>query len=93
MNFVLASFPLGKDARLVSFLSLDLHFLLSRVGNQGTLESEIFTANTYKEDKTQCIPCEFGSGKFSLGTRCMTVVFPVAKPNADSVTLQWRKRP
>ena len=60
---------------------------------KGTLESEIFSRNTYKEDKTQCIPCEFGSGKFSLGTRCMTVVFPVAKPNADSVTLQWRKRP
>ena len=38
-------------------------------------------------------PCEFGSGRLSLGTRCMTVVFPVGKPSAARVTLPWRNRP
>ena len=28
------------------------------------------------------LPCEFGSGKLSLGTRCMTVVLPVGSPRA-----------
>ena len=28
------------------------------------------------------LPCEFGSGKLSRGTRCMTVVFPVGNPRA-----------
>lgn len=36
---------------------------------------------------------EFGSGKFSLGTRCITVVLPNGKPRAPNVTLLWRNLP
>lgn len=39
------------------------------------------------------IPCEFGSGKLSLGTRCMTVVFPTGSPSAARVTLPCKNRP
>ena len=34
-----------------------------------------------------------GSGRLSLGTRCITVVFPAGSPSADSVTFPWRNRP
>lgn len=37
--------------------------------------------------------CEFGSGRFSLGTRCMTQVLPAGSPSAPSVTLPCRNRP
>jgi len=37
--------------------------------------------------------CELGSGRFSRGTRCMTVVLPNGKPRAPSVTLLCKKRP
>ena len=37
--------------------------------------------------------CEFGSGKLSLGTRCMTVVFPTGSPSAARVTLPCKNRP
>ncbi|CAB0028780.1 unnamed protein product [Trichogramma brassicae] len=36
---------------------------------------------------------ELGSGRFSRGTRCITVVFPNGRPRAPSVTLLCRKRP
>lgn len=39
------------------------------------------------------LPCELGSGKFSLGTRCMTVVLPNGNPNAPNVTLLCKNRP
>lgn len=38
-------------------------------------------------------PCELGSGKFSLGTRCITVVLPKGSPNAPNVTLLCRNLP
>jgi len=34
-----------------------------------------------------------GSGRLSLGTRCITVVFPAGRPRADSVTFPCRNRP
>jgi len=34
-----------------------------------------------------------GSGRLSLGTRCITVVFPAGSPSADNVTFPWRNRP
>lgn len=37
--------------------------------------------------------CEFGSGKLSRGTKCITVVLPKGNPSAPNVTLQCRKRP
>lgn len=39
------------------------------------------------------LPCEFGSGKLSRGTKCITVVLPNGNPSAPNVTLQCRKRP
>lgn len=38
-------------------------------------------------------PWEFGSGKVSLATKCITVVFPKGSLRAPSVTLPCRKRP
>lgn len=38
-------------------------------------------------------PCELGSGKFSLGTRCITVVRAGTRPKAPNVTLLCKKRP
>lgn len=37
--------------------------------------------------------CDEGSGRLSLGTRCITAVFPVGNPRADRVTLPCRNRP
>lgn len=37
--------------------------------------------------------CEFGSGRLSRGTKCITVVLPNGSPNAPSVTLQCRNLP
>ena len=36
----------------------------------------------YYQLQQHSLPCEFGSGKLSLGTRCMTVVLPVGSPRA-----------
>jgi len=36
---------------------------------------------------------EFGSGKFSLATRCMTVVLAMGRLSAPNDTLPCRKRP
>ena len=38
-------------------------------------------------------PWELGSGRFSLGTRCMTQVLPAGSPSAPRVTLPCRNRP
>lgn len=37
--------------------------------------------------------CELGSGRFSRGTRCITVVLPRGSCSAPRVTLPCRKRP
>lgn len=37
--------------------------------------------------------CELGSGRFSRGTRCITVVLPSGSCSAPRVTLPCRKRP
>lgn len=34
-----------------------------------------------------------GSGRLSLGTRCITVVLPPGRPRADNVTFPWRNLP
>ena len=34
-----------------------------------------------------------GSGRLSLGTRCITVVLPPGSPSADNVTFPWRNLP
>lgn len=39
------------------------------------------------------LPCELGSGKFSRGTKCITVVFPHGNPNAPNVTLLCKNLP
>lgn len=54
----------------------------------------IFNFNyPYFNNQKKHQPCEFGSGRFSRGTRCITVVFPKGSPSAPSVTLLCRKRP
>lgn len=39
------------------------------------------------------LPCELGSGKLSLGTKCITVVLPSGSPSAPNVTLQCKNLP
>lgn len=38
-------------------------------------------------------PCVAGSGKFSLETRCITLLFPVSRLRADNETFPCRNRP
>lgn len=39
------------------------------------------------------LPWEFGSGRLSRGTKCITVVLPNGKLNAPNVTLQCKNLP
>jgi hypothetical protein len=37
----------------------------------------------YAKNKDEYQPCELGSGRFSRGTRCITLVLPTAKFRAE----------
>lgn len=39
------------------------------------------------------LPCEFGSGNVSRGTKCITVVLPKGSTSAPNVTLQCKNLP
>lgn len=72
------------------------------MSNHGWLYDNMITPQSITQQLLQLLspllsffncPWLFGSGKFSLGTRCITVVLPIGSCKAPNVTLPWRNLP